>query len=80
MKYLEEKKSSGELVSVFLKTPMGEKPEQVRGNSKLESGTKITYKMLSGKIVDFDDEAIRLDNEECLIRMDSVDSVKPLKK
>lgn len=65
LEYLEEKRQSRTRMKVFLKS------------QQIGSNKNITSKMLSGFIHSFDDYCIRLEEEECIIFINEVVSMKP---
>ena len=63
--YLQEKMDGHVRMKVFLKS------------QQVGSRNNITSKMLAGYINDFDEECVRLEDEECIILRHEIVSMKP---
>ena len=68
-------------MSVFTNYLEDKQKEQVKLKVYLNSTTmskgKEVHRMLEGYIVDFDEETLRLDEEECIIERNAIMSAKP---
>lgn len=63
--YLQSKKDDNVRMKVFLRS------------QQMGAKNNITSKMLSGYIHSFDDECVRLEDEECIIFRSEIVSMKP---
>ena len=71
-RYLARKKKNSQKICVYLKAT-----QTVPDKFNKDKETKVNNLMLSGKVADVDSECLELENQECLIPLSSILSIKP---